>query len=122
MTGFDDGTFRPNDPLNRGQITRAMHRVSGSAPTDGLPVHRFTDVPAWVDDDVRWVAAEREGQVLAGSSIMTGFDDATFRPLDPVTRAQAARALHRLAQPASAWSDALQATPLPIACYRVGDP
>ena len=122
MTGFGDDTFRPLDLLNRGQITRAMHRVAGSVPTAGLAGHGFSDVPAWVDAEVRWVATEREGQILAGSSIMTGFDDDTFRPLEPVTRAQAARALHRLAHPASAWSDALQVDPLDIACYRVGDP
>ncbi|MEL7210060.1 MAG: S-layer homology domain-containing protein, partial [Actinomycetota bacterium] len=122
MTGFPDGTFRPDEGLTRAQFTRAMHRVAGSTPTAGLAPHGFTDVPAWVEGEVRWVGLPRESQALAGSSIMTGFPDGTFGPNAFVTRAQAARALSRLAHPASAWSVTFQGTPLDIACYRVGDP
>ena len=122
MTGFPNSTFRPRDPLSRGQMLRALHRVSGATPTGGLAPHGFSDVPAWIEGEVRWVALPREGQVLDGSSIMTGFPDGTFRDTEPVNRAQTVRALRRLAHPASAWSVTLQADPYPIACYRVGDP
>jgi hypothetical protein len=53
-------------------------------------VHRaqLTDVPTWAEDPAEW---------LVGSGVMAGFGGGTFRPLAPVTRAQVARVLHRLA-------------------------
>jgi hypothetical protein len=52
------------------------------------PKAPFGDVPLWVDEQVGW---------LAYHDYMTGFADNTFRTGDPITRAQAARVLYRIA-------------------------
>lgn len=42
MTGFPDGTFRPDDPLTRAQFTKIL--LGGSGDSQGVK-QRFTDVP-----------------------------------------------------------------------------
>ena len=88
MTGYPDDTFRPDLPITRGELTRATFRVHGSPP--GAPPHPFTDVPAWLDDAVDWVA---------DAELMTGYGDDTFRPSLDITRAQSARVTCRANTP-----------------------
>ena len=54
---------------------------------------RFDDVPAgtWYTEAVRWAVSER---------IVSGYDDRTFGPGDPVTREQMAVLLYRCAEKA----------------------
>jgi hypothetical protein len=53
-----------------------------------LPAHPFTDVAAWIDDAVDWIW-------FYGHA--SGYDDDTYRPANPLTRAQYVRMLYRLA-------------------------
>ena len=52
--------------------------------------------PAWVRPAVDWATCDPDG---AGPepSLMAGFPNATFRPDDPITRAQVGRLLLRTA-------------------------
>ena len=50
--------------------------------------HAYGDVPAWVEDAVSWASCNRH---------MTGYPDNRFTPDDPMTRAQVARLLYRIA-------------------------
>jgi hypothetical protein len=83
-TGFVDGTFRPADPVIRGQMAsfldRALDLPAGQAT--------FSDVPA---DHTH---AAGIGAVAA-AEITLGFPDGTFRPGLPVTRGQMASFLDR---------------------------
>ena len=88
MTGYPDGTFRPNLSITRAQVARLLYRVAGSPDVSGLPHHGLSDVPAWVDDAVSWLVANQYA---------TGYADDTFRPNLPITRAQEARMLYRVA-------------------------
>jgi hypothetical protein len=93
-TGYPDLTYRPGLEVSRAQVARMLHRIAGSPDTGALPPHGLSDVPDWVDGAVRWLVDER---------IATGFIDGTFRPTEPVTRAQIARMLHRsMGSPAGA--------------------
>jgi hypothetical protein len=101
MTGYPDQTYRAHNPITRGEFVRAMHRLAGELPVpDPL---RFPDVPAWIDEAVRWITADPDG---AGpvEAIMTGYPDGTFRPDLHITRAQWTRALHRLARTPEKWN------------------
>jgi hypothetical protein len=86
-TGFVDGTFRPADPVIRGQMAsfldRALDLPAGQAT--------FSDVPA---DHTH---AAGIGAVAA-AEITLGFPDGTFRPEDPVARGQMASFLTRALQ------------------------
>ena len=59
------------------------------------PAAAFTDVSAG-----DWCAPEVAG--LSGSGVISGFDDGSFRPNDPVTRAQFAAMLFRALKPPAA--------------------
>jgi len=73
---------------------RAVARPFGSGCDIGaveqvFPAHGFTDVPAWVEDTVRWIASP-----INQPQIMTGITPTTFEPDDPITRAQVVRLLY----------------------------
>ncbi len=84
--GLADGTFRPDDPVTRAQFASMLVRAMG------LPAAReplgFSDVST-----AGWYHEELGAAVKAG--IITGYDDGTFRPDDPVTREQVATMLAR---------------------------
>jgi hypothetical protein len=94
VTGYDDGTFRPTVAVNRGQAVMMLWKIAGE-PEAGEP-SGFTDVPptAWNAEAVSW--ADEQG-------IVTGFDDGTFRPNQPVNRAQFTVQLSTLAHTEAAW-------------------
>ena len=94
MTGFNNGTFRPDIDITRAQVVRQVYRLMGAPDVSGLPAHAFTDVPAWVDDAVTWAAHDPDG---AGpvQPIITGITPTTFVPNDPITRAQTVRMMYR---------------------------
>lgn len=85
VTAYANGTFRPNLAMPRSQVVTAAWRMDGG-PT-GFPTHGLTDVPGPLDAAVRWAVA---------NDYMAGFPNATFRPNDPITRAQVTRMLHRI--------------------------
>jgi hypothetical protein len=86
VTGYPDGTFRAGQPVSRGQLVAMLWRLVGS-PT-GAEAHPFADVPRWLVPAMDWAAEEE---------VVTGYADGTSRPGRSVTRAQAARMLHRTA-------------------------
>ena len=90
-TGYEDGTFRPGQPVLREQMAAFLHRFRGllAAPANGSG--SFVDVPSssTFRTQIQW---------LAGSKISTGYSDGTFRPAQPVLREQMAAFLYRAAE------------------------
>lgn len=94
--GYEDGTFRPDEPVTREAaaaiLVRALPEAAlrdGAGPLPPGP-ETFTDagdISAWAAESV--ALAVRYG-------LITGFADGTFRPQDPTTRAQAAVLIARL--------------------------
>jgi uncharacterized lipoprotein YddW (UPF0748 family) len=80
VRGFEDGTFRPNQPVSRAEFA-AILRTAFAQPMKRLFVP-FVDVPAnhWA------VAAIREAYE---TGFLSGFPDRRFRPNDTLTRLQA---------------------------------
>jgi uncharacterized protein (DUF1800 family) len=87
-TGYVDGTFKPNNVVNRGQLATFLWRLEGEP--GGSPRTTFPDVKpsAYYHDAVSWM-------VFRG--ITTGYVDGTFKPNNPVNRAQISAFLWRLA-------------------------
>jgi hypothetical protein len=96
--GFGDTTYRPNATITRGQMASFLARAVGLAP---LPGTSFPDVTGGPH------RAAINAVVEAG--IAEGFEDGTFRPNAPVTRAQMAsfiaRALEMTDGPTERFSD-----------------
>ncbi len=89
ITGYPDGTFRADIPVNRGSLSAILYRYAGS-PAVPPNAPTFSDLTPGSDynDAVRWVAAW---------GIDDGFTDGTFRPEEEITRRTLAVFLHRLA-------------------------
>ena len=90
-TGWSDGTFRPNAPVNRDAMAAFFYRYAGSPHVD-LPVTSpFKDVPA----DSQFY---REITWLASTGISTGWSDGTYRPVTPIARDAMAAFIYRYSE------------------------
>ena len=95
VTGFGDYRFRPSGTLTRAEAAAMLARAYGWKASEGAQA--FPDVPSthWASDAV---------QAAAGQGVVHGYPDGTFRPNDPVTRAEmtvmAALAAGKTAAPA----------------------
>ncbi|MFC3768086.1 S-layer homology domain-containing protein [Paenibacillus sp. GCM10012303] len=85
VSGYPDGTFRPDREMTRAEFVTAVNKTLGYA-TEGTA--RFTDVGA-----AEWFAPAF--RVAAGEGYLTGYEDGTVRPHQPVTRQEAAVILAR---------------------------
>jgi hypothetical protein len=89
--GYPDGTFRPNEPVTRGQAVK-MISVAANWAQAYPPVATFSDIPGnhWAFGYVE--AAYRQG-------IINGYADGTFRPQVGMSRAQVSKVLTIATQP-----------------------
>lgn len=79
-SGYPDGTFRPNQSINRAEFT-ALIVNAFQAPNVKAGTKSFDDVPAWAADVVERAAA---------AGLVSGVGPRTFGATAPVTREQAA--------------------------------
>ncbi len=106
LAGFEDGTFRPDSPLTRGQLAQILYNMEGRPSVNGGS--SFLDVApdSWYADAVTWAAAQ---------GIVGGYGNGRFGPRDNITREQLAVMLWRYAKEPAAtdkelhFSDAAQA-------------
>ncbi|MBR6812803.1 MAG: S-layer homology domain-containing protein, partial [Oscillospiraceae bacterium] len=93
VTGYEDGTFRPHEPVTRQEMAVMMSRACAWAGIDlASGESDFTDgesVAVWAADSV---------SSLTGAGVLTGRDDGGFYPLDTASRAEAAAAFVRLSE------------------------
>lgn len=84
INGFEDGTYRPNATLTRGQAAKILAEVL-NLDTSSTSV-QFKDVSS----NSIYIGAIN---ALANEGIINGFEDSTFRQNDPLTRGQMAKIL-----------------------------
>jgi hypothetical protein len=86
VAGYPDGTFRPNNPVTRGQLCKMI--VLGREWPPSYPLTpSFSDVPRG-STFYGYIEAARERLVVSG------YADGTFRPGNSATRGQLAKMLH----------------------------
>ena len=78
-TGYNDGTFRPDDTVTRAQFVTFLWRYEGKPATSGS-IDGFNDAASISDPYQQAVAWAVE------KGITTGYNDGTFRPNDTCTR------------------------------------
>lgn len=97
IAGFEDSTFRPNESLTREQL---VSMVYGALETvDSVNLEPATSVPTQPYPDVessRWSASKI--QWAKENDIVKGYPDGTFKPADPVTRAELIVVLQNVAK------------------------
>ncbi|MER2037803.1 MAG: S-layer homology domain-containing protein, partial [Solibacillus sp.] len=88
--GYGDGTFRPENPVTRGQAAKMIAGILGMN-TGAVPSTGFSDV-----------SADREfaGAIMALKQlgVIGGYNDGTFRPNAPISRNELAIILTRALQ------------------------
>src|SRR3954470_18116134 len=83
ISGYSDGTFRPNAPITRGQLAKVV--VSAMAwPIESSAGPRFSDVPA-SDPFYQYIETARANRLISG------YADGSFHPGTAATRAQIAK-------------------------------
>ena len=81
ILGFEDGTFRPNAPITRGQFAAMAVRFV-DATIEGTENFSDIDKNTWCYDYVRTAVA---------NGWIDGYSDGTYRPQGKITRAAAAK-------------------------------
>ncbi|HHU37951.1 MAG TPA: S-layer homology domain-containing protein [Propionibacterium sp.] len=89
-TGWDDGTYRPWEPVNRDAMAAFMYRLAGEPPYEPPTRSPFVDITPETSyyKEMAW---------LASTGISTGWNDGTYRPTEPVNRDAMAAFIYRLA-------------------------
>ena len=90
ITGYEDGTFRPDNQITRAEFAAIVTRYKGIA--DGLASDAVTGF-ADLDNDASRAWARPYVKAAVDAKIINGFDDGTFRAGEPVTYEQAVKML-----------------------------
>lgn len=88
--GYEDGSFRPNEPISRQQLAVMLYRFHQGA--EGGSLDGFADasqVASWAEEAVEWAVSQ---------GILGGMEGDILAPQGNATRAQSAAVLCRLAQ------------------------
>lgn len=92
VKGFDDNTFRPDEPITREQAAAMLQRYAEFAKesnplwdeTNILSYDDFSSISDWAIPSIQWAA---------GAGVMKGRTDATINPIEKITRAEIAQML-----------------------------
>ncbi len=110
ITGFDDGTFRPNDMVTRQQFAK-MIVLTLQLPVTGAEVNPFTDVVAQIGTDPFYPS--KYVAVCALNDITQGTTATTFSPYANITHQQLITMIARaanLSEPPAAYAPTFTAT------------
>ena len=96
ISGYEDKTFRPTEELTREQLVSMVYDALGTidgveiASADSAATQPYPDVQSdrWSAGKIQW-AKEND--------IVTGYPDGTFKPSNPVTRAELIAVLNKMA-------------------------
>jgi len=115
IAGFNDNTFRPNENLTREQLVSMVVEALITLPSTNINLPNQVTTRPYPDVDAsRWSAAKI--QWARQNNIVSGYPNGTFRPTQPVTRAELIAVQRRAAEYAErvqGKSAALEATQAP---------
>lgn len=81
--GYEDNTIRPDNDITRAEVATIFYRLLTDASRDEYRTtdNDFTDVSAdaWYNETV---------STLANAGVLAGYEDGSFRPNAPITRAE----------------------------------
>ncbi|WP_282937182.1 fibronectin type III domain-containing protein [Paenibacillus sp. RC67] len=92
ITGYEDGTIKPNAPITRQEVAFIMEALMKSGKDKIDPSLAFDDentISAW---------SKKAVQAVIAAGLMNGYPDHTFRPANPITRSEAVVTVDRSKQ------------------------
>jgi hypothetical protein len=102
--GYDDGTFRPGNPLLRSQAAKMFQLSNGWGNENPQPQCQFTDVNP---SDYFYYQVS----TVCNHGLFSGYADRTFRPFNPIIRGQMAAVLYRNFHGAKEFDDSFEPEP-----------
>ncbi|WP_435922131.1 S-layer homology domain-containing protein [Paenibacillus sp. DYY-L-2] len=91
VSGFEDGTFRPEQKMTREQVWVILYRAfKNNLPQKEQSERIFTDtneISPWANEAI---------SALIASGVVSGYPDGTLKPKETITRAEAAALLAKL--------------------------
>lgn len=84
LKGYEDGSFKPNNTVTRGELAAILVRVFGLNEVTGAATYKDVVATKWYAGDVAKVSA---------AGIMNDYEDGTFKPEQEATREEAAYAI-----------------------------
>ena len=91
VSGYEDGTFRPEEPITRAEAAGMIAKAKNIEPVFGMGTFKDLNPEGWY---VGYVEA------LGRLEILHGYGDGTFRPANHLTRAEAVTMLVRISETA----------------------
>lgn len=86
IEGYSDGSFRPFAPVNRAELAKLL--------VEAFPMQQdYTQTPLLLRDITQGQWFSTSIQELLSRKVVQGYPDQTFRPGNPVTRAEAVKML-----------------------------
>ena len=90
VNGYEDNTFRPNQPITREQLAAILMNYAsykGQDVSNRADLTSYTDQPStWAEETMQWAVAEK---------LITGVTNDELQPQGNATRAQVAAILQR---------------------------
>ncbi len=89
ISGYPDGTFKPDATVNRAEAAAIISNVAGLMPDESVAQY-FTDnasIPSWAKGSI--------GAVI-NAGLMSGYPDGSFGAKKPITRAEMISSLDRV--------------------------
>ncbi|MCC0178991.1 DUF3747 domain-containing protein [Waterburya agarophytonicola K14] len=114
ISGYKDKTFKPTESLTREQLVSIVYDALKTiddlelASADSATTQPYPDVEAsrWSAGKIQWAKE---------SNIVAGYDDGTFQPAKPVTRAELMTVLNKVALFANDGATELETNQDPVA-------
>ncbi len=89
FNGFSDGSFRPEKPISRAELAKVIANYIQVDHTEtGLVEQHFSDI------DGHW--AQHAINAMGRNGISNGYSDNTFRPDEPLSRAEAVKMINNM--------------------------
>ena len=85
--GYPDGTFKPNEKINRGQAAVIIAKIAGLEGSEGAAAAFKDEIPAWGKAAI---------SAVVGKGFMIGYNNGTFGATKLITRAEAVVMLDRV--------------------------
>jgi uncharacterized protein YjdB/outer membrane protein assembly factor BamB len=87
LKGYEDGTFRPDQPITRAEFTALTVKVMGLQEADGRDIFKDVHSGDWYYDIVN---------IAFTHDLVSGYGDGMFGPNEPVTREQVVSMISRV--------------------------
>ena len=88
LTGYPDGSFKPNNTITRGELAAMASRFLDCTKDGYSGQDKFSDISdSWAREIIN---------IVAENDLVNGYEDGTFRPDQMITRAETMAIINRL--------------------------